>query len=73
MGVTVASPAPSTQTCHSHLLTLPGSRLKSETYLCMSLVFDSTLGSTLHPLIPAPRLPFLLLLLKRGRNEVLLD
>lgn len=64
MGVTAASPAPSTQTCHSHLLTLPGSRLKSETYLYMSPLFDSTFGSTLHPPIPTPLLPFLLLLLK---------
>lgn len=30
----------------------------------MSLIFDSTFGSTLHPLVPIPLLPFLLLLLK---------
>lgn len=71
----MASP-PALQTkkpCHSHLLMLPWVQTQVRD---LSLIFDLTLGSALHPLIPTYT-PFSLSSScssnKRGRDEVLLD
>lgn len=51
----MSPPALQTKPCHSHLLMLPWVQTHVRD---TALIFDPTLGSTLHPLIPAPLSPF---------------
>lgn len=58
--------------CHSHLLMLPWVQTQVRD---ITLIFEPTLGSTLHPLIPNTPFSFSCSRCsnKRSRDEVLLD
>lgn len=52
----MASPRPANKKpCHSHLLMLPWVQTQVRE---LSLIFDLTLGSALHPLLPTSLFPF---------------